>query len=357
MTRRSFTLATGFVLAVAAASLLDPPVIGRGGVILLILLISLLVALVAVLIPTAAPRGQSENDEQPADGIVPVISLDGVESKPNPDRPGIREFVQLDQSDSPRKDRKTSPNLPLRGRLALFSLFVGRDGSAWSSREISEAYDSLLRMGRWLEKEAASWDAPLNLEVVDTYFAAMDDHEEIVELAPSLDPFENTIDEVDVDLRGIASAGRAAARLGFADLPTLMGQIENLVDHGQTVWFVHMLREGRSRALRADRLALPGVGVALCYAREATASGPLAGLPYVDPVTLTHELLHLFGATDKYGTPLGTFPRRSVTSRDIMRLDHDRLGRLRVDALTAWELGWVASPTPRAENRPASTRA
>jgi hypothetical protein len=71
---------------------------------------------------------------------------------------------------------------------------------------------------------------------------------------------------------------------------------------------------------------------------------------------LTHEFLHLFGASDKYGTPLATFPRQSVTSRDIMRLDHDRLSRLRIDALTAREIGWISSPMPRKENRPASTR-
>jgi hypothetical protein len=236
-------------------------------------------------------------------------------------------------------------------------MFVGRDGCEWSSREIAEAYDSLVRMGRWLEKEAARWGAPLNFEVIDTYFAAADDHDETVELASSLDPFENTIDEVDVDLRGIASASRAAARLGFADLTALMSQMDRLVDHDQTVWFVHLLREGRSRAVTADHLSLPGVGLALCYGRESSASARLVGPPYVDPVTLTHELLHLFGATDKYGTPLETFPRRSVTPRDIMRLDHDRLGRLRVDALTAWEVGWIPEPAPRAENRPASTRA
>jgi hypothetical protein len=235
-------------------------------------------------------------------------------------------------------------------------MFVGRDGCEWSSREIAEAYDSLVRMGRWLEKEAARWGAPLNFEVIDTYFAAADDHDETVELASSLDPFENTIDEVDVDLRGIASASRAAARLGFADLTALMSQMDRLVDHDQTVWFVHLLREGRSRAVTADHLSLPGVGLALCYGRESSASARLVGPPYVDPVTLTHELLHLFGATDKYGTPLTTFPGQSVTSRDIMRLDHERLSRLRIDAMTAWEVGWISSPTPRKENRPASTK-
>jgi hypothetical protein len=35
---------------------------------------------------------------------------------------------------------------------------------------------------------------------------------------------------------------------------------------------------------------------------------PLIGPPYTDPVTIVHELLHLFGATDKYD-PATTQPR------------------------------------------------
>ena len=101
-----------------------------------------------------------------------------------------------------------------------------------------------------------------------------------------------------------------------------------------------MLRAGRSGAIGAERFRLPGGGLALCYARESNASAPLVGLPYVDPATLAHEFLHLFGASDKYGTPLRSFPDRSVTSRDIMRLDRDRLGSLRIDPLTASEIGW-----------------
>ncbi len=71
-----------------------------------------------------------------------------------------------------------------------------------------------------------------------------------------------------------------------------------------------------------------GVGLAICYAREASFPEPLAGPGRVDPTTVAHELLHLFGATDKYGVPLDNFPPGSVPRRDIMRLDEDRLDRL-----------------------------
>jgi len=65
-----------------------------------------------------------------------------------------------------------------------------------------------------------------------------------------------------------------------------------------------------------------------------------AGPPFADPVTIVHELLHLFGASDKYNVPLARFPDRSVTDRDVMLLQYNSLGRLRIDPLTAEELGW-----------------
>ena len=55
---------------------------------------------------------------------------------------------------------------------------------------------------------------------------------------------------------------------------------------------------------------------------------------------IAHEVLHLFGASDKYGVPLDSFRSGQVTHRDIMRMDARRLERLRVDPLTASEVGW-----------------
>ena len=48
-------------------------------------------------------------------------------------------------------------------------------------------------------------------------------------------------------------------------------------------------------------------------------------------MTVVHELLHLFGATDKYGRSLRDVPPGTVTSRDVMRLSETRLSRLRID--------------------------
>ena len=59
-------------------------------------------------------------------------------------------------------------------------------------------------------------------------------------------------------------------------------------------------------------------------------------------MTVAHEFLHLFGATDKYNVSLDAFPRGTVTDRDIMRLTSERLSRLRIDLGTATEVGWAA---------------
>ena len=80
---------------------------------------------------------------------------------------------------------------------------------------------------------------------------------------------------------------------------------------------------------------------------------PPAMTARTDPVTVVHELLHLFGATDKYGQALRSFVPGSVTSRDVMRLNEERLSRLRVDALTAFEVGWNSnSPDPKKTTAP-----
>ena len=71
---------------------------------------------------------------------------------------------------------------------------------------------------------------------------------------------------------------------------------------------------------------------------NALASESMAGW---NNVVVAHELLHTVGATDKYAVPLRSFPPRSVTHREVMRLDETSLLRLRIDPLTAEEIGWL----------------
>jgi hypothetical protein len=354
--RRLVIPVVGLAIAGLIAGLVPVPGLEWQAVFLLMVLIEILLA--AVLAIGLAWGGRSSAtpiDARPPDGVVPIVCLGGVRGTANAINPNIQAFLLADEtSQCPDRPRSSGEPRALLGRLGIFSLFVGRDGSSWSDRQIAEAFAGIERMGRWLEREAARWGVPLNVELVDTYFRADDPEEETVVLTNALDPFQSVIDEADADFLGVASASRASAALGFADLGDLIGSIDPRTDHDLTVWFVHLLRAGRSSAIAKDRFRFPGVGIALCYARESSPSRPLDGPPYVDPTTLAHELLHLFGATDKYGTRLSRFAGRSVTGRDVMRLDETRLGRLRIEPLTASEIGWTASVAATQLERPAS---
>lgn len=342
MRRPALKLASAVGLAGLLSALYDPPAIGRAGVFLAVLLLETMALLGWTAHRLLArPTAPTTFDGRPADGLVPLIGLPGLEARTNEANPEIGSYLRMSVDRGPVRPQKSPSGSALLGRVGVFSIFVGRDGSSWTDREVAEAFASTVRMGRWLEAEAMRWGAAVNLEVVGTYFEADDAEPEVVELVPSLDAYETVIDEADADVRGLASASRAAARLGFSGLADLIARADPLADHDRTVWFVHLFRAGRSSAVVADRNLVPGGGLALCYARESSGSEPLVGVPFVDPVTLAHELLHLFGASDKYGVRLAEFPPGQVTSRDVMRLHFDRLGQLRVDPLTAAEIGWT----------------
>jgi hypothetical protein len=281
-------------------------------------------------------------DERLADGVVPIVLLPELNGTPNEIRPELMACRARDSLGPTPSSAKSRPiGRPLKGRLGVFTLFVGRDGGKWDDREVAEAFNALERMGRWLEREAIRWKIPLNVELIGTYFVADDPTEEDVEIAESLDPFETVLDERSADAKGIASASRAAAQLGYNDLAELILDVDPRADHDATLWIVNLLRAGRSSAVMPEDYGFPNVGIVLCYAGESPFSEALVGLPFVDPSTLVHEALHLFGATDKYGTSLKSFAGQQVTSHDVMRLGKSRLRELRIDPLTAAEIGWT----------------
>ncbi len=109
------------------------------------------------------------------------------------------------------------------------------------------------------------------------------------------------------------------------------------------VWLIHPRSAGRSFVVPESETGMIGVNLAICYARETEFPERLVGAPFPDPSTFAHELLHLFGASDKYGRPLSSFPKGSVTNRDIMRLEVETLSKLRIDPATAREIGWNPS--------------
>jgi len=285
-------------------------------------------------------------DTRPADGRVEIAPVAALRRKPNAHDPRFGRYVghlpfAREGPASPADDPAQTP--PLRGRVVIVSIFEGGDGRTWSEREIADAHVALRRAGEWIEREATRHAAPVNLEIADTYFMAEgnDPGEVTVSFAPEEDgvgPLEDG-----ATTKALVRLSRAAAAMGFRDAVHLFDEVEGRVGADSTAWLLHPRRAGRSFAVPRDESGLDGVGVAVCYPREASFPEKLTGTARVDPVTVVHELLHLFGAADKYGQPLSAFAPRTVTAREVMRLSHTRLTRLRIDAATAREIGWNTS--------------
>ena len=283
---------------------------------------------------------------RPADGVVHTWAMTGVKTFPPGEATPWKRFEILaparsGSAESSGSDRwRASRNRPLLGHVALISVFVGRDGRSWTGEEIRAAHRSLETAGRWIEREAIRRKAPINVGLADTFFQVEDDdHREItIEFVPEGDDFGPM--EADATTKAVAGASRVAATLGFADVADLIMQINATIPADAHVWLWHLKQRGRSHAIPVGDRVVRGVGLAICYARESSFPEPLAGPGRVDPVTVAHELMHLFGASDKYGIPIDRFRPGDVPHRDIMRLDEDRLDRLTIGKLTAREVGW-----------------
>lgn len=307
-------------------------------------------------------------DFRPADGIVEVRELLGVQSVPNCRNPEIGRFVSVDPDfKSPEgcgasvvSDPEGRWNPPLIGRVAVASLYLGAHGKRWTDEEIAESCRALLRAGRWVEEQAQSWNAPCNLELLGTYFEEEWGEEEPLAWEDQPNNPENSAIALDTDSEALRAVTLAARRLGFEDAKGLSRAVEARVFANHVVWLVHVRRGGTSHALPNDLtsfLGLAGISLAICHCRESLDAERLRGEARTDPVTVVHELLHLFGASDKYGRPLRKFTPSTVSHRDVMRLDETRLSRLRVDPATARELGWVGGPAPqRPKAGPGETR-
>ena len=296
-----------------------------------------------------AGRGRARrfapHDATPADGVVGVAALVSLDGRANAVDPRWRRFQSPAGGDLPPRpgflEAEASPSL--LGRITVFSIFLGADGRGWTDGEIARGHASLERAGTWIEREAARLGAPIHVELAGVYFQSEEESAAAVELGFVAEGEDVGPLEADAGVKYLAMASRAAARFGFADAADLQGRVNELVRSDRRVWLLHLRQAGRSIAIPASESDLAGVGLAVCFAREASFPEPLGGPGRVDPTTVVHELFHLFGASDKYGTPLRSFPPKSVSSADIMKLDHDHLGRMRVDALTALEVGWRQS--------------
>lgn len=292
------------------------------------------------------------SDRRPSDGVVDRIAVAGARGEPNPRDPSYRRFGGLDPVEAPAA--VDAPRWvgfpPMIGRVAVVSVFVGRYGQNWTAEEIARAHRSLVRAGEWLEREAGRWKAAVNVDLADTYFETVDDRPaepSPVPIRHSGGPYDDSGQDRALErdrYDPLVRFSRAAELIGAADAVDLIARINGRIAADHHVWLIHHRCAGTSIAIPGDLTELPGATMAVCYAREEEIEGPLAVPPFADPITFVHEILHLFGAMDRYEDPLGSFPPRSVSDRDVMLLEYESLSRLRVDPLTAVEIGWAKRP-------------
>lgn len=281
-------------------------------------------------------------DTRPADGRVDLAAVGGVVREPNPADRRFGRFVGREPFEPTKARPADRQSPPLLGRVVLVSLFIGRDGRPWSATEIADAHGAVARAGAWIEREAARYGAGVNVELADTYFAWSDDEADEVVVGFAAEGNDVGPLEEGATRKALVGTTRAAVALGFQDAPDLFREVEARIGADAVVWLIHPRRVGRSFAVPREDSPLTGVSVAVCYPKESSFPEPLTGRARVDPVTLVHETLHLFGATDKYGRPLRSFAPGTVSAREVMRLSASRLSRLRVDPGTAAEIGWPA---------------
>jgi hypothetical protein len=235
--------------------------------------------------------------------------------------------------------------------VAIISLFVGKYGRRWKEDEVGRALASLERAAAWLAQESVRWGVDLDLQLLDTYFEEQDNGGDEVEIQVTSEPHQMGLFEGHALEKAMASASEATARLGFAGVADWIDQAERRIAADHCVWLIQPRAAGRSHALPEKRLGplpeivslIPGVALAVCYPQQAEFPCPPTGSVGGESITIAHELLHLFGARDKYQVPLSDFPAATVTESDIMRLAQPSLSRFRVDPLTAFEVGWSES--------------
>lgn len=287
-------------------------------------------------------------DGRPADGVVGVAQVLGVTGVPNPHVPRFRQFETLEANSvfgsSCAVETRECP--PLLGRIVWTSLFIGRDGRPWLDPEIAETHFAMTKAGRWIERQAMHWGAAVNVELADTYFVAQDDSQESVEVALLTHGDRYAPADAREAEKLLVSTSRAAAALGFRDTSDWLASIQMRIAADVHVWLVHVRRGGCSQVVEHDGDA-GTMQLAVCYAAETLYPEPLRKATFVDPVTIVHEVLHVFGATDKYEVPLRSFAPGTVTSRDVMRLKETKLQRLQVDPKTAAEIGWAEKEVGR----------
>jgi uncharacterized membrane protein len=338
----SWLLAAGFILAVVMALPIDDD--ARGLAFILALAAGFLLLIAVELFRARLRHADAEFVaalEDPADGVVEIRRLPAARTVPNEVNPVWARFEASSDGAEDTIARPWPATNGLRGRWILVSIFVGKYGTDWQGEEIDRVLKALERAARWVEREAKRFHAPVNLEICATYIEARDEIEESVAIGFQPEGRGHGPFAPESPGFALASASRAVAKAGFDDLIHCLSCFRDRLNPSSVVPFIHLRQAGRSHATVARELPVPPPGIAVCYADYADFPEPLERGVQADALTYAHEMLHLFGASDKYGFGARAFDRSQVSERDVMLLAENQLVRTRIDPMTAGEIGWA----------------
>jgi hypothetical protein len=215
----------------------------------------------------------------------------------------------------------------LRGRVLLYHLWAEDDKAAWSDALRSDVRRRLRDAVGFLAGWAGRYE-------VDVAFADASAGRVRSPAPIPADAFAHPAwTERLVQAAGAENGNRLVARLKRdhrADAVVLVFHVNQACDSYNLTFY-----EGVGPAWAAERI--------VCFSRYADGRRTLAA-------SYAHEILHAFGAGELYFPYDRADHRRRRAARlfpnDIMRRVDPDLGRLRIDAFTAYRIGWTDRLAP-----------
>ncbi len=288
-----------------------------------------------------------------ADGVVGRITVRGAIGEPITTVPEFQRFHTWDsEAELEPEDSTNHAELPpgLFGQVALVPIFLGVEAQRWHDRDLARILKTVIAASEWIEAQAIARQIPVNLDLSRTVFVwdetvAADRSDAMrawgVEPDGSLHEFPEGVDRTLEHLR-LALKGE-----GLGDPVAFAARLRNRINADVVLLVLVPDRLGRSYAM-VDRppLAIRGVSYIVCYPGYAPLEDTRRGPVNLERATVAHEILHAFGAEDKYDRSLDDFPPGLVDRSEIMRMDSTRLKDLRIGPLTAMEIGWTLTDSP-----------
>lgn len=211
--------------------------------------------------------------------------------------------------------------IDLKGTLAIHNIFVDCLPNHWDEKEINAVERALRECCAWIKREASKYSITVDTRISENHFIAKSDR-----LPPSA---RNSRDEI------FEWSSNVLKSIDFEDMQHYAHTFQEEEKAENWITFFHVQVAGRSYAF--DSTAITPIEFLVCFSEYAdTPERKTLHTIRPDPREYAHEILHLFGAKDKYETS----DKHPLT--DIMnRLDKFSLELLSISKPTAQEIRWI----------------